>query len=120
MDSLKHGIEKFDGSDFSFLKMQIKDYLYQNDLHEPVIGVKPKSTTEVKWKLRDRQALGLSRMTLSRNVEFNIMTEKSTSGLLKALSNMYEKPSAMNNLDSTGYATEFGNGLWKIVKDLDT
>ena len=39
MDSLKLGIEKFDGSDFSFWKMQIKDYLYQKDLHEPLTGV---------------------------------------------------------------------------------
>ena len=36
MDSLKLGIEKFDGSDFSFWKMQIEDYLYPKDLHETV------------------------------------------------------------------------------------
>ena len=35
-------------------------------------------------------------MTLSRNDVFNIIKEKTTSDLLKALSNMYEKPSAMN------------------------
>ena len=98
MDSSKLGIEKFDGSDFSFWKMQIKDYLYQKDLHEPLTGVKPESMTEEKWKLKDRQALGLIRLTLSRNVAFNIVKEKTTSGLLKALSNMYEKPSAMNKV----------------------
>ena len=54
--------------------------------------------TEEKWKLKDRQVLGLIRLTLSRNVAFNIVKEKSTSGLLKALSNMYEKPSAMNKV----------------------
>ena len=43
-------------------------------------------------------ALGLIRLTLSRNVACNIVKEKTTSGLLKALSNMYEKPSAMNNV----------------------
>ena len=98
MDSLKLGIEKFDGSDFSFWKMQIEDYLYQKDLHEPLTGVKPESMTEEKWKLKDRQDLGLIRLTLSRNGAFNIVKEKTTSGLLKALSNMYEKPSAMNNV----------------------
>ena len=98
MDSSKLGIEKFDGSDFSFWKMQIEDYLYQKDLQESLIEVKPKSMTEEKWKLKDCQALGLIRLTLSRNVVFNIVKENTTSGLLKALSNMYEKPSAMNKV----------------------
>ena len=35
---------------------------------------------------------------LSTNVAFNIVKEKTTSGLLKALSNMYEKSSAMNKV----------------------
>ena len=48
MDSSKLGIEKFDGSDFSFWKMQIEDYLYHKDLHEPLTGVKPKSMMEEK------------------------------------------------------------------------
>ena len=98
MDSLKLGIEKLYGSDFSFWKMQIEDYLYQKDLHEPLTGVKPESMTEEKWKLKDRQALGLVLLTQSRNVAFNIVKEKTTSDLLKALSNMYEKPSAMNKV----------------------
>ena len=54
MDILKLGIEKFDGFNFSFWKMQIEDYLYQKDLHEPLIGVKPEFMTEEKWKLKDR------------------------------------------------------------------
>ena len=33
-----------------------------------------------------------------KNVAFNIVKENTTSGLLKALSNMYEKPSAMNTV----------------------
>ena len=90
MDSSKLGIEKFDRPNFSFRKMQIEDYLYQKELHEPLTRVKPESMTEEKWKLKDRQALGLIRLTLSRNVAFNIVKEKTTSDLLKALSNMYE------------------------------
>ena len=78
--------------------MQIEDYRYQKDLHELLTGVKPESMTEEKWKLKDRQALGLIRLTLSRNVAFNIVKEKTTSGLLKALSNMYEKSSALNKV----------------------
>ena len=78
--------------------MQIEDYLYQKDLDEPLTGVKPKSMTEENWNLKDRQALELIRFTCSRNVEFNIMKEKTTSGMLKALSNIYEKPWAMNKV----------------------
>ena len=76
--------------------MQIEDYLYQKDVHEPLTGVKPESMKEEKWKLKDRQTLGLIRLTLSRNVAFNIVKENTTFELLNALSNMYEKPSAMN------------------------
>ena len=83
MDSSKLAIEKFNRSDFRFWKMQIEDYLYQKDLNEPLIGVKPESMKEEKWKLKDRQALGLIWLTLSRNVAFNIVKEKTTSGLLR-------------------------------------
>ena len=78
--------------------MQIEDYLYQKDLHEPLLGEKPDTMTTEQWKLKDRQALGMMRLTLSRNVEFNIIKEKTTSDLMKALSNMYEKPSTMNKV----------------------
>ena len=130
MDSSKLGIEMFDGSDFSFGKMQIEDYLYQKDLHEPLTGVKPKSMTE-KWKLKDRQALLLIRLTLSRNVAFNIEKEKTTSGLLKALSNMYEKPSAINKvylmrrffnlqMSETGSVSDHINEFNMIVSQLNS
>ena len=54
MESSKIGIEKFDGSDFDFLKMQIEDYLHQKDLHEPLLGVKMDTMTTEQWKLKDR------------------------------------------------------------------
>ena len=98
MESSNIGIEKFDGSDFGFWKMLIEDYLYQKDLHQPLLGLKPHTLTMKQWKLKDLQALGLIRLTLSRNVPFNIIKEKTTSDLLKVLSNMYEKPSAMNKV----------------------
>ena len=66
MDSSKLGIEKFDGSDFSFWKMQIEDYLYQKYLHKLLTGVKPESMTKEKCKLKDRQALGLIRLTVKK------------------------------------------------------
>ncbi|PKA59205.1 Retrovirus-related Pol polyprotein from transposon TNT 1-94 [Apostasia shenzhenica] len=51
-----------------------------------------------EWDLMDRQALGMIRFMLARNVTFNIVNEKTTSGLMKALCNMYEKPLASNKV----------------------
>ncbi|GKA80076.1 retrovirus-related pol polyprotein from transposon TNT 1-94 [Tanacetum coccineum] len=64
-------IDKFHGHDFGFWKMKIEDYL---------------------------QALGAVRLSLAKNVAYNIVNEKTTYDLLKALSNMYEKPSASNKV----------------------
>ncbi|GJT43808.1 retrovirus-related pol polyprotein from transposon TNT 1-94 [Tanacetum coccineum] len=46
----------------------------------------------------DRQALGAVKLSLAKNVAYNVVNEKTTYGLLKALSNMYEKPSASNKV----------------------
>ncbi|KAL5770994.1 hypothetical protein ACOSP7_015148 [Xanthoceras sorbifolium] len=97
-DEGKIKIEKFDGADFGFWKMQIEDYLYQKKLYQPLLGKKPDDMKEEDWNLLDRQALGVIRLTLSRNVAFNIVKEKTTAGLITALSNMYEKPSASNKV----------------------
>ncbi|GKE05518.1 hypothetical protein Tco_1397536, partial [Tanacetum coccineum] len=40
------------------------------------------------------QALCVLRLSLAKNVAFNVLNEKTTFGLLKGLSSMYEKPSA--------------------------
>lgn len=34
------GISKFDDLDFSFWRLQIKDYLYNKKLHKPMLGNK--------------------------------------------------------------------------------
>ena len=69
-------IEKFDGIDFGFWKMQIEDYLYQKKLYAPLSGEKLVEMTDEDWALLDRQALGVIRFTLARNVAFNIVKEK--------------------------------------------
>nr|GEV01876.1 retrovirus-related Pol polyprotein from transposon TNT 1-94 [Tanacetum cinerariifolium] len=46
----------------------------------------------------DRQALGAVRLSLVKNVACNVVNEKTTYGLFKAPSNMYEKPSASNKM----------------------
>ena len=50
------------------------------------------------WNLFDKQVLGVIRLTLPRSVANNVVKEKSTVNLMKALSSMYEKPSANNKV----------------------
>jgi transposase InsO family protein len=98
MEGVKIQIDKFDGSDFGFWKMQIEDFLYQRNLHEPLTGQKPDSMKQEDWVIKDRQALGIIRLSLAKNVAFNIVKETTTAGVMKALSDMYEKPSAANKV----------------------
>ncbi|RVX02202.1 Retrovirus-related Pol polyprotein from transposon TNT 1-94 [Vitis vinifera] len=80
------GIEKFDGTDFAYWRMQIEDYLYGRKLHLPLLGTKPESMKAKEWPLLDRQVLGVIRLTLSRSVTHNVVKEKTTADLMKALS----------------------------------
>ena len=83
------GIEKFDGTNFGYWKMQIEDYLYGKKLHLPLLGRKPDNMKEEEWSLLDRQVLGVIQLTLTRSVAHNVMKEKTTVDLMKALSSMY-------------------------------
>ena len=78
--------------------MQIEDYLYRRKLHLPLLGTKPEAMKVEKWALLDRQILGVIRLTLSRSVAHNVVKEKTTADLMKALSGMYEKSSANNKV----------------------
>jgi len=51
-----------------------------------------------KWDLLDWQTLSVIWLTLAKNVAFNIMNENTIIDLMKALSNMYEKPSTANKV----------------------
>ena len=90
------GIEKFDGTDFAYWRMQIEDYLYGRKLHLPLLGTKYESMKAEA--LLDRQVLGVIRLTLSRFVAHNVVKENTTTNLMKALSGMYEKPFANNKV----------------------
>lgn len=86
-------IDKFDGTDFDYWKMQIKDYLrfMGREFHLPLNG-KPESMKEEDWRILDKKVLGIVRLTLSRNVFDHVANEKTTIGLMKTLSDIYEKP----------------------------
>ena len=92
------GIEKFNGTNFGFWRMQIEDYLYGKKLHLPLLGGKLATMKDDEQTLLDRQVLGVIRLTLLRSVAHNVVKEKTTTDLMKALFGMYEKPSANNKV----------------------
>nr|GEX69386.1 retrovirus-related Pol polyprotein from transposon TNT 1-94 [Tanacetum cinerariifolium] len=55
----------------------------------------PSGMKEEDWTL-----LSVVRLSLAKNIAFNVVNEKTTFGLLKALPNMYKKPSASNKFNS--------------------
>nr|GEU79809.1 retrovirus-related Pol polyprotein from transposon TNT 1-94 [Tanacetum cinerariifolium] len=94
----KMKIDKFDGHDFGFWKMQIEGYMYQKKLHEPLVEAKPTGMKVKDWTLLDWHALGMVVLSLAKNVAYNIVNEKTTYDLFKDLSNIYEKPSASSKV----------------------
>ncbi|XP_022889192.1 uncharacterized protein LOC111404645 [Olea europaea var. sylvestris] len=90
-------IDKFDGTNFGFWKIQMEDYLYQKNLYKP-LHEKPEDMTNDEWELLDRKALDTIRLTLSNSVAFNIKNEKTTTSLMAALSSMYKQPSTANKV----------------------
>ena len=74
-------IEKFDGIDFGYWRMQIEDYLYGEKLHLSLLERKPDTMKDEEWNLLDRQVLGVIRLTLLRLVAHNVVKEKTNSSI---------------------------------------
>ena len=91
-------IEKFDGTDFAYWKMQIEDILYGKELHKPLLGEQLDDMDNSEWALLDRKALTVVRLSLSKSVVHNVVKEKTTTGLMVASFSMYKKPSANNKV----------------------
>ena len=83
------GIEKFDGTDFAYWKMQIEDILYRKELHQPLLGEQPDDMNDSEWALLDRKALAFVRLSLSKSVAHNIIKKKTTESLIGALSSIF-------------------------------
>ena len=75
----------------------MEDYFYSKQLHLS-LGGKPKGMKDEEWNLLDRQVLGVIRLTFSKNVAHNVVKEKTTAAMMKALSDMYDKPSVNNKV----------------------
>ena len=72
------GMEKFDGTDFGFWRMQIEDYLYGKKLHLLLLGKKPNTMKDDEWTLLGRLILGVIRLTLSRSIAHNVFFKEKT------------------------------------------
>ncbi|KAI3713578.1 hypothetical protein L1987_72159 [Smallanthus sonchifolius] len=90
-------IEKFDGTDFAWWKMQIVALLSQRDL-DVVLEEKTDNISQDVWDSKDKKAKAAITLSLTRSVAFNIMKETTARGMITALSNMYEKPSGANKM----------------------
>ncbi|KAL2243895.1 UNVERIFIED_CONTAM: Retrovirus-related Pol polyprotein from transposon TNT 1-94 [Sesamum indicum] len=90
-------VERFNGSDFGFWRMQMEAYLYGKDLYGP-LAEKPEKTSDEEWKVLDRKAMSAIILSLSRNVAYHVKGAKSTKEVLQTLADMYEKPSTMDKI----------------------
>ncbi|KAK3041602.1 hypothetical protein RJ639_000736 [Escallonia herrerae] len=82
----KGKIEKFNGMNFQWWKMQVKEYLYQKDLYLPLVGEKPEEMIANEWTILDRKALA-TKIVIS-----------------------------VSGLDREGYFVAFGEKQWKVTK----
>ena len=73
-DEEKTRVEKFNGANFEFWKMRIKDYLYKKYLYLPLEGKAQKSKDMFggEWDILDWKALGAIRLSLASTVAFNV------------------------------------------------
>jgi hypothetical protein len=78
----KVGIEKFNGTYFEYLKMQIKDYLYGNKLHLPLLGEQPDLILGEKVCRRDFGEASCSSPALNLEIEGRKQGRKSYQGIL--------------------------------------
>ena len=72
------GIEKFDGTNFVYWRMQIEDYLYGKKLHLHRLGTKHETMKDEEWNFLDRQVSGVIRLTLARSIAHNVVKERPT------------------------------------------
>ncbi|VFQ58436.1 unnamed protein product [Cuscuta campestris] len=93
----KFRIEKFDGTDFSWWKMQIEDLLVQKDL-DVVLGDKPKKDVGCRLGRFGSESYVRDPSLVDQECCVQHSEGEDSEGIMDALSNMYEKPSAANKV----------------------
>jgi hypothetical protein len=98
IEDVEKRVDKFDGNDFSLWRSQIEDYLNMKKLAKTLEGKLPKDMKEEEFVEMDRMALGAVRLSLSNDVRRFVIKETTLKGMMDSLSNMYEKPNAVQQL----------------------
>ncbi|KAK3036936.1 hypothetical protein RJ639_030901 [Escallonia herrerae] len=62
----KGKIDKFNGMNFQWWKMQVEDYLYQKDLYLPLVEEKPEAMNASEWAILDRKAFATNNKQKNR------------------------------------------------------
>lgn len=98
-EDIKDMVDKFDGSNFDLWRTQMTGYLRLKSLDKPLEGDKPQDMSQFDWDKLDMQALLAIRRTLARSVKDKVKSKTTSIGIMKALSEKYEKPRAVQKLN---------------------
>ena len=95
-----YNIRKFDGTNFSMWKEQIKDVLVQKKQLKPISGptAKPVDMSEEDWAELDALAKSTIRLHLAESVYFTMVSETTSFNLWNKLCSTYEKETASNKV----------------------
>ena len=96
----KFMVEKFNSQNYQLWKMKIEDYLYEKDLYL-LLGRKTKQPTTMKdeeWEVIDRKAPRKIWLCLASSMDFDILKEKTTEGVMSTFVKLYEKPLTSNKV----------------------
>jgi len=99
MQSAKFEIEKFNGkNNFEIWKVKMHDLLVQQGVVKVLLGKEkqPASMTDEDWDEMNARALSAIRLCLVDDVLFNIVTEKTTTGLWSKMESLYMTKSLTN------------------------
>ncbi|KAK2973279.1 hypothetical protein RJ640_015680 [Escallonia rubra] len=95
----KGKIEKFNGMNFQWWKMQVEDYLYQKDLYLPLVGEKP-------------EAMNASETLTLNDVVSSVMNDEMWR---KTIGDGISSSTDLS-VESRGYFVAFGEKQWKVIK----
>ena len=98
MEDMK--IEKFTGKNYSLWKVQMRSLLVKQDLSIAIEGraKKPTTMSNEDWQKTDEKAMASIFLSLSQNVLFNVLNEKTAKEVWDKLQNMYQTASAANKI----------------------
>jgi hypothetical protein len=108
MQSLKFGVERFDGRmNFGLWQIQVKDILIQSGLHKTLRGIPTSGssdgaaksgTSDIDWEDLDLKAASTIRLCLAKNVLANVQGMSTAKELWEKLEEMYQTKGISNRV----------------------